>query len=74
MSIAELQLKLHQTIDNITDSKKLNALYALLEGSEKSFSPSSLKEYIDAIDTARDEIRTGKSNSIEDLEKESESW
>jgi hypothetical protein len=74
MNVAELQLKLHQTIDSITDSKKLNAIYTLLEASDDSFHPASLKEYIDAIDEARDQIKTGKSTSIEDLQKESDNW
>jgi len=74
MSVAELQLKLHQTIDAITDSKKLNAIYTLLEASEKSFTPDSLQEYIEAIDNARAQIKSGKFTSIEDLEKESDTW
>ncbi len=74
MSVAELQLKLHQTIDTITDSEKLKALYVLLKGAEQPFSPMSLESYIGAIDEAREQIKAGKSSSIDDLEKESENW
>jgi hypothetical protein len=74
MSVAELQLKLHQTIDTITDTKKLEALYTLLKGAEQPFSAMSLKEYIGAIDEAREQIKEGKSSSVDELERESENW
>jgi hypothetical protein len=74
MSLAELQLKLHQTIDSITDSDKLNALYVLLKGSEPPFPSMPLQEYIDAIDESRLQIKEGRSSSIDELEKESENW
>jgi hypothetical protein len=74
MSVAELQLKLHQTIDSITDSDKLKALYTLLKGSEPPFHPMDLKDYIHAIDEARQQIKEGKSSSTDELEKESENW
>lgn len=74
MSVAELQLKLHQTIDTITDTKKLEALYTLLKGSEQPFSPKSLEEYIGAIDEAREQIKQGKSRDVDELERESENW
>lgn len=74
MSLAELQLKLHQTIDSITDSDKLNALYILLKGSKPPFPPMPLQEYIDAIDEGRQQIKDGKSSSLEELEEESGNW
>ena len=74
MTVAELQLQLHQAIDSITDSKKLEAIYTLLKGSEGPFSPLSLQEYIDAIDEARQQVKDGKYIGVDDLEKESESW
>ena len=45
MQVADLQLKLHQTIDGITDSKKLMAIYALLKGEAPASSPMSLEEH-----------------------------
>lgn len=74
MSLAELQLKLHQTIDTITDKKKLNAIYSLLKSSNETFSPISLEDYVKAIDDARDQIKSGNVTSVEDLEKESNNW
>ncbi|MGF1636005.1 MAG: hypothetical protein ACFCUU_02955 [Cyclobacteriaceae bacterium] len=74
MSVAELQLKLHLAIDTITDSKKLSALNTLIEESTQPFSSMSLKEYIKAIDEARQQIKEGKSSTVDDLEKESEDW
>ncbi len=74
MNVAELQLQLHQTIDSITDTKKLEAVYTLLKGSEGPFKPMSLQEYTGAIDEARQQIKDGNYKSVDDLEKESENW
>jgi hypothetical protein len=73
-SIAELQLKLHQTIDTITDSKKLKALYILLSESKQPFSPMSSKDYINAIDESRQQIKEGNFSTVDELEKETENW
>lgn len=72
MQVADLQLKLHQTIDGITDSRKLMALYALLKGEAKSTSPMSLEAYVQAIDEGLLEVKSGKGTDIQSLEKESE--
>ena len=61
MNVAELQLQLHQTIDTITDSKKLAAVYTLLKGSKGPYKPMSMQEYVGAIDEAR---RTNKRREI----------
>jgi len=74
MSISELQLKLHQKIDSITDSKKLEVLYSLLHADEQVFRAMSLEEYIDNIDEARQQIKDGKSSDIDELLRESENW
>jgi len=62
MSVAELQLKLHQSIDSITDSDKLKALYIQLKGSEPPFQPMDLKDDIHAIDEAGQQIKKGNLN------------
>ncbi|MDP2188445.1 MAG: hypothetical protein Q8J69_07150 [Sphingobacteriaceae bacterium] len=74
MLVSDLQLKLHQTIDGITDSKKLMAIYALLKGEAQASIPMSLEEYVQAIDEAREDIKSGKFTDLQSLEKESESW
>lgn len=74
MSIAELQLQLHQVIDTITDSERLEAVYTLLKGAKGPYEPMSLEEYVGAIDEARQQIGEGKYMSADDLEKESENW
>jgi len=74
MNVAELQLQLHQAIDTIRDSEKLEAIYTLLKGSKGPYEPMSLKEYVGAIDEARQQIKEGKYRSADELEKESENW
>ncbi|MGM0579231.1 MAG: hypothetical protein ACQETL_01035 [Bacteroidota bacterium] len=74
MSISELQLKLHQKIDSITDSKKLEVLYSLLHADEKTFKAMTLEEYIGDIDEARQQIKDGKSSTLDELLRESENW
>ena len=74
MNVAELKLQLHQTIDTITDSEKLEAIYTLLKGSKGPFESMSLKDYVDAIDESRQQIKEGKATSADDLMKESKNW
>lgn len=74
MSISELQLKLHQKIDSITDSKKLEVLYSLLYADEQTFKAMTLEEYIGNIDEARQQIKDGKSSTLDELLRESENW
>lgn len=74
MNVAELQVQLHQAIDTITDSAKLEAIYTLLEDSKGPYKPMSMDEYVGAIDESRQQIKDGKYLSAEDLEKESENW
>lgn len=74
MSVADLQLEIHQAIDSITDSNKLEALRALVIGSKKPFEAMSNEEYVDAINVAKRQIENGESLSVEDLEKTSERW
>ena len=74
MGIAELKLKLHQAIDSINDTAKLEALYALLKDTKTKYSPMDLKDYINSIDEAILQIKAGKFSSVDDFEKESETW
>lgn len=74
MSIAELKLRLHQTIESIDDQDKLGALYALLKDTKSKYSPMDLKDYINSIDEAILQIKAGKFSSVDDVEKESETW
>ena len=74
MSISELRIQLHQFIDTVNDSEKLQAVYTLLKGSESPYKSMSLQEYIDAIEQARAQVKEGDFTSQEELEKESESW
>ena len=66
MSISELQLKLHQKIDSIPDSKKLEVLYSLLHADEQNFKAMTLEEYIGNIDEARQQIKDGKSSTLDE--------
>jgi len=74
MSIAELKLRLHQTIDTINDRAKLEALYSLLKDTNSKYSSMDLKEYVNAIDEAVLQIKEGKFSTLDDFEKESERW
>lgn len=74
MNVAELQLQLHQAIDTINDGEKLEAIYTLLKGSKGPHKPMSVREYVGAIDEAKQQIKDGKYLSVDDLEKESEKW
>lgn len=74
MSVAELQLQLHQAIDAIQDQEKLAAVYALLKGSKEPFESMSLEAYVHSIDKARQQIEKGEFLSVDDLEKESQNW
>ena len=74
MSIAELQLQLHQTIDTVTDIEKLEAIYTLLKGGENPHEPMSLEAYVGTIDKARQQIKEGKYVSVDELERESDNW
>lgn len=75
MNVSELQLQLHQAIDTITDSEKLEAVYKILKGTEGGpYKRMSVEEYIEAIDQARQQIKDGKYLSVDELEKESDNW
>lgn len=74
MSIAELKLRLHQTIDSINDQDKLEALYALLKDTKSKYSPMNLEDYINSIDEAVFQVKAGKFSTVDDFEKESETW
>ncbi|WP_209331172.1 hypothetical protein [Lunatimonas salinarum] len=74
MSISELKLRLHQTIESIDDQDKLEALYALLKDTKSKYSPMDLRDYINSIDEAIQQIKAGKFSSVDEVEKESETW
>jgi len=74
MGIAELKLRLHQTIDTINDRAKLEALYSLLKDTNSKYSSMDLKEYVNSIDEAVLQIKAGKLSTVDDFEKESERW
>jgi len=74
MSIAELKLRLHQTIDSINDSAKLELLFALLKDTKSKYYPMDLKEYVNSIDEAIHQVKEGKFSSVDDFEEESERW
>jgi hypothetical protein len=74
MGVAELKLKLHQTIDSINDKDKLEALYILLKDTKSKYASMNIKDYINAIDEAIVQIKAGDFSLVEDFEKESENW
>lgn len=74
MGVAELKLKLHQTIDSINDKDKLEALYILLKDTKSKYASMNIKDYINAIDEAIAQIKAGDFSLVEDFEKESENW
>jgi hypothetical protein len=74
MNVAELHVQLHQAIDSINDSEKLEAIYTLLKGLEGPFKPLSIDEYVGAINESRQQILDGKYLSADEFEKESDNW
>lgn len=74
MNVAELQVQLHQAIDTITDSSKLEAIYTLLGDSKGPYKPMSMEDYVGEIDESRQQIKDGQYLSADDLERESENW
>jgi hypothetical protein len=74
MSIAELQLHLHQAIDEITDVKKLELIHALLQKDQDRSKRLTLAEYQALIDAARADFNRGDFSSAEDFEKEAKAW
>ena len=74
MKVADLQLRLHQVIDAISDSEKLEAVYTLLKGQKGPFKPMSVDEYVEAIDESRQQIIDGKYLDVDELKKESDEW
>jgi len=74
MSIAELQLKLHQTIDTISDSKKLMALRMLLKEENAPFERMTLDAYLSAIDESQKQYQEGKTITPDELDKISQGW
>lgn len=74
MSIAELQLHLHQAIDEITDVKKLELIHALLQKGKYSPKQLTVAEYQALIDAAGADFNRGDFSSAEDFEKEAKAW
>lgn len=72
--IAELRLRLHKTIDSITDAAKLEAINTLLQTAGDSHNAMSIDEYVGAIDEARKQVKDGQFLTIDEIEKESENW
>jgi len=60
METADLKVRLHEIIDAEPDTKKLEAVYTLLNGSSKHLEPMSLDSYVEAIDIARNQIQSGE--------------
>lgn len=74
MGIAELQLHLHQAIDEITDLKKLELIHAWLQKDKDSSSRLSLAEYQKLIDAARADFDRGDFSSASEFENEAKAW
>jgi hypothetical protein len=74
MNISDLQVQLHQVIDSIRDEEKLEAVFTLLKSNKGPFQPMSLKEYVQQIDEAANQVSEGKYSTIDELEKVSENW
>jgi hypothetical protein len=74
MGVADLRLQLHEIIDAIADKEKLEAVFTLLKSAKGPFHPMSHKEYVEQIDEAKNQVSEGNYLSVDDLEKESESW
>ena len=74
MNVAGLKSHLHQEIENINNQEQLEEILAMLNVPKVRFEKMSLEEYVEAIDEAKKQIRQGQFTSVEDLEKESESW
>ncbi|MEP1094267.1 MAG: hypothetical protein ABJG78_04120 [Cyclobacteriaceae bacterium] len=74
MSISDIRLELHQIIDGEDDIQKLAAIYTLLRKSDKPHVRMSVDEYISQIDESRNQIKKGKFQTQEQLEKEVKTW
>lgn len=83
MSTAEKRATLHQRIDEL-DEKFINAIYAMVEtyvndenqivAYEPDGKPITLNELKSRIKQSEEDYKTGNYITLEDLEKEMESW
>jgi len=81
MSTLELKTDLHHLIDGISDTSVLKALHTLLQqksevliGFSSDRRPLTKKELIKRLEKAETQIRKGQSVTIDELEKEAQSW
>ena len=82
MSTVELKTDLHHLIDEINDNSVLKALYTLLKqknsdsfmGFTSSRTRLTKKELIKRLEKAETQIKKGHSVTIDELEKEAQSW
>jgi len=81
MSTLELKTDLHNLIEEISDTSVLKALYTLLKQKNEDFigftsarKPLTKKELIKRLEKAETQIKKGQSVTIDELEKEAQSW
>lgn len=81
MSTLELKTDLHHLIEEINDTSVLKALHTLLKQKSEDFigftsdrEPLTKKELIKRLEKAETQIRKGQSVTIDELEKEAQTW
>ncbi len=82
MSTLELKTDLHHLIDETSDTTVLKALHTLLKqkkdegiiGFTSDRKPLTKKEFIKRIEKAETQIRKGQSVTIDELEREAQTW
>lgn len=81
MSTLELKTDLHHLIDGISDTSVLKALHTLLKqksegviGFTSARKPLTKKELIKRLERAETQIKKGQSVTIDELEKEAQTW
>jgi hypothetical protein len=82
MSIFELKTDLHHLIDEINDTTVLKELHTILRkkpeneiiGNTANRKPLTIKQFISRIKKAEQQIKKGQYVTVEELEKESETW
>ncbi|GIL22947.1 MAG: hypothetical protein BroJett042_14600 [Bacteroidota bacterium] len=80
MSTSELQLKLHQIIDQVNDQEVLKAIHTLLSAQVESVIktidgvPISKLELDELLEQAESDIANGRTIQQHDLKKEITTW
>ena len=80
MNTTELQLELHQIIDQVKDNRILQAVHTILSSQVGIFAhsskgePISKSEFDEMIEVSEDDIKAGRLVSQKDLTEKIKAW